>query len=145
MLTFREYREKQDADDFNIRFTELCECLVASEMSFKEFWNRYAIPVISKNHSEELILSELLDFLKLGQKPYFTPNPSPDFHDFMHHVNSPVDQHRKSVEQTVGQVKNDFADAMRQFINTIRQKDDPHQLHVAKTLLHKVMQSTGAI
>lgn len=62
MESFAQYKEAKETQEFDALFSLVCENIVASGLTFDEFWTQHAIPVLmeSDKHEDEMdLLSEL--------------------------------------------------------------------------------------
>jgi hypothetical protein len=82
-LTFSEYKETRDKNNFDQKFNKLCEGIVLSNLSFEQYWENYAVPTLLESSfvsNEEQLLNEF--FGLFGGKKQNSNTNSPNF-DFL--------------------------------------------------------------
>jgi hypothetical protein len=82
-LTFSEYKQIRDKNNFDYKFNKLCENIVLSNLSFEQYWENYAVPTLLEStfvSNEEQLLNEF--FGLFGGKKQAPSQPAPNF-DFL--------------------------------------------------------------
>lgn len=160
-IRFSTFKAEREQADFDAKFTKLCESIATSGVSFDEFWQKQALPILLKPEShvsEEQLLSEFdwgslnpmnaLNYFR-GQQPQGQPQPQGQnpFMDPAQHKKLTAFQQK--ADQMVNSIKQRFAVAMKDFLKAVtddaKSQNDPHMWQIAKSFYQKVMDGAKPI
>ncbi len=163
---FKTFVESVTEDEFNQQFEDLCTHIALSDMTFEEFWNTHAIPMLLETTSSsenELLVEFGLPKWMGGQGMFNKPvHPMAQKMGQSHKDQQTADMERKqaardaklqqyqgTVNQAIQQVKNKFVQSMRDFINVMgseaKSSNDYISYKVAKSFYEKIMKAAEPI
>lgn len=172
---FSDFVEHKEAKVFADQFHALCEHIVLSGMSFDEYWENTALPVLIENtytDETELFVELGLPRFLGGQGIFGGGQPKPDvgqpkpdvaggmsqsYRDQQSAAKAQRDQARSAklqnyqggINQTIEKVKSRFVQAMRDFIqmvsNDAKQGNDWTAWKVAQSFHKKIMQAAQPV
>lgn len=167
--SFREYRECRELIDFNINFSQLCEAIIKSGMSFEEYWQNHALPVLLRSESTETEDQLLVEFWS-SLKGMFGGNQYDPVADMRAKQNAQAQryfqqmtpgnqispekqeklaQFQKKTDQQIKNIKQRFQIAMRDFLKVVtddaKTQNDPHMWQIAQSFYKKLMASVQPV
>jgi len=150
--TFLEYNDNKKEQDFEEKFTMLCESISKSEVSFDEYWENIGLPTLLKSpymESEEELLDNLLlefDWGKLNPMNWFGGgNQQEPLVKAEPVVDPRLEKHQNRANDAIKSVYSKFQVAMRDFLKTVsdeaKQNNDRFTWQIAKMFHDKTLSS----
>lgn len=103
---FQVYKEWREIQDFDVKFTKLCEVIIEKRIPFDQVWERCILPALYEARTEDMLFENIFSGLKnafgMGKTP--KTSPAPGFDTYMNqaqrqHQPSALDRYLNKAQQ----------------------------------------------